>query len=158
MLKLLDISRLLKCQVNDQPDMEQERTLQEEKEDKASQFTLPPGIATSSWNKSAERVVKPGGVHDEEISFLERTLRFGLFCVAVMYFRAKWLLAQQRQGVASFKLGWAIDIGVSARAQRRALTALSVNSMQAGYQRVKVGDILVITTKVPVQTMVPEYV
>lgn len=147
MLKLLDISRLLKCQIKDQPDVEQEITLQEQKEDKASKFTLPPGIATSSWNKSAERVVKPGGVHDEEISFLERTLRFGLFCVAVMYFRAKWLLARQRQGVASFKLGWTIDVGVPARAQRRAATVLSVNSMQAGYQRVKVRDTLIITVQ-----------
>lgn len=126
------------------PNAEQEKMLQEQEEDQASTFTLPPGIATSNWSKSTERVVKPGGAHDEEISFMERTTHFGLFCVTLMYFRAKWLLARQKKGVADFKLGWDINTNVPVRAQRRTVTDLTVNSMQAGYQRVKVRYLFVL--------------
>lgn len=107
-------------------------------------FTLPPGIATSSWTKSTEHVVKPGGVHDAEIGFMERTMHFGVFCVTIMYFRAKWLLARQKEGVADFKRGWDIDTNVPVRAQRKTVTDLTVNSMQAGYQRVKVRYLFVV--------------
>lgn len=113
--------------------------LQEQEEDRASTFTLPPGIETSSWSRTTERVVKPGGVHDAEIAFAERTMHFGLFCVAIMYFRAGWLLHQQRKETAYFKLGWDVNTSVPVRTQRRATSHNNnANSTQAGYQRVKV--------------------
>lgn len=101
-------------------------------------FTLPRGVDGSSWNPSSERVVKKGGVHDEEISFMEKTMHFGLFCIAIMYFRARWLLRQQRQNAAQVKLGWSIATSVPVRAQRKIVGQTSVTSTQAGYQRVKV--------------------
>lgn len=101
-------------------------------------FTLPQGIDGSNWNNSTERVVKPGGVHDEEITFVERTMHFGLFCVAIMYFRAQWLLRQQRERSSEFKLGWDIDTSVPLRAQHKRNSQTSMTSTQAGYQRIKV--------------------
>lgn len=126
------------CKVISEPSVKEAKTLQEQIEDRASAFALPPGVDGSSWNKSSEQVVKSGGIHDREISFSERTMRFGLFCVAIMYFRARWLLRQQREGAAHFKLGWAISTSVPIRARRKAITQNSVTSTQAGYQRVEV--------------------
>lgn len=131
-------------QEKEKPSAERAKTLQEQDEDRASRFTLPPGIETSSWSKSTERVVKPGGVHDAAICFAERTMHFGLFCVAIMYFRAKWLLYHQRKGTAHFKLGWDVNTNVPVRAQRKATGHHSVNSTQAGYQRVKVSSPVVL--------------
>lgn len=124
--------------MEDEPSAEQTRTLQEEEDDRATAFTLPPGIDGSSWNKNSERVVKPGGVHDEEICFMERTMRFGMFCVAIMYFRARWLLCQQKERASQLKLGWGIDTSVPVRAQRKTINKTNLMSTQAGYQRVKV--------------------
>lgn len=101
-------------------------------------FILPPGVDGSSWDNNSEKVVKKGGVHDEEIGLVERTMRFGLFCVAVMYFRARWLLRQQRERASEFKLGWEIDTSVPVRAQRKSIGQTTVSSTQPGYQRVKV--------------------
>lgn len=124
--------------VKDGPSAEQARTSKEEAEDTASAFTIPPGIDGSIWKRTSERVVKPGGIHDEEIGFSEKTMRFGLFCVAIMYFRAQWLLRQQRERASLFKLGWDIDTSVPVQAQRKAIAQTSIISTQAGHQRVKV--------------------
>lgn len=115
--------------------------IREQEEDRANMFTLPPGVHGSSWNNISERVVKEGGVHDQEIGFMERTMRFGLFCVAVMYFRARWLLHQQREHASELKLGWKIDTSVPVRAQRKRISQTTVFSTQAGYQRVKVSTL-----------------
>lgn len=104
-------------------------------------YTLPPGVHGSRWNNISERVVKEGGVHDQEIGFMERTMRFGLFCVAIMYFRARWLLHQQRDHASVLKLGWKIDTSVPVRAQRKRNSQITVFSTQAGYQRVKVSTL-----------------
>lgn len=115
--------------------------IREQEEDRANMFTLPPGVHGSSWNNISERVVKKGGVHDQEIGFMERTMHFGLFCVAVMYFRARWLLHQQRKHASELKLGWKIDTSVPVRAQRKRNSQTTIFSTQAGYQRVKVSTL-----------------
>lgn len=117
-----------------------ERTLREQEEDRVEMFILPPEVEGSSWDNISEKVVKEGGVHDQEIGFMEKTMRFGLFCVAVMYFRARWLLRQQRERASEFKLGWKVDTSVPVRAQRKPISQTTVSSTQPGYQRVKVGD------------------
>lgn len=114
------------------------RSLQEQNEDKANMLTVPPGVDGSSWNNVSERIVKEGGIHDKEIGFMESTMRFGLFCVTVMYFRARWLLHRQRNCASDFKLGWTIDTSVPVRAQSKPVSQMTVSSTQPGYQRVKV--------------------
>lgn len=114
------------------------RTSREQEEDRVKMFTLPLAVDGSSWDNTSEKVVKEGGIHDEEIGFVEKTMRFGLFCVAVMYFRARWLLRQQRKRASEFKLGWKVDTGVPVRAQRKPISQTTISSTQPGYQRVKV--------------------
>ncbi|CAM9506461.1 unnamed protein product [Ectocarpus fasciculatus] len=114
------------------------RSLQERNEDKANMLTVPPGVDGSSWNNVSERIVKEGGIHDKEIGFMESTMHFGLFCVTVMYFRARWLLQRQRNCASDFKLGWTIDTSVPVRAQSKPVSHMTVSSTQPGYQRVKV--------------------
>ncbi|CAM9212578.1 unnamed protein product, partial [Hapterophycus canaliculatus] len=117
---------------------EDARIIRVEEMERGNVFTAPPGVAERNWRKTSEQVVKEGGVHDKDIVFVERTMRFGLFCVAVMYFRARWLLHQQRHHASRFKLGWKIDASVPVRAQRKPINQKTVSSTQAGYQRVKV--------------------
>lgn len=81
--------------------------------------------------------MKKGDAHDEDIGFMERTMRFGLFCIAIMYFRARWLLHQQRECASNFKLGWNINTSVPVQAQRKDASQPS-HTTQAGHQRVKV--------------------
>lgn len=114
------------------------RTSREQEEDRVKMFILPPGVEGNSWENISEKVVKEGGVHDEEIGFMEKTMRFGLFCMAVMYFRARWLLRQQRDRASEFKLGWKVDTSVPVRAQRKPISQTTASSTQPGYQRVKV--------------------
>lgn len=116
---------------------EEAARLGQKQNDRATAFTLPPGTDGSGWNESSERVVKKGGAHDEEIGFTERTMHFGLFCIAIMYFRARWLLRQQRECASNFKLGWNIDTSVPVQAQRKDASQSS-HTAQAGHQRVKV--------------------
>jgi hypothetical protein len=60
-------------------------------------ITLPRGQEGSAWNSTGEKVVKQGDSHDVAISENERAVRFGLFLVTVMYFRAMHLMQQQRR-------------------------------------------------------------
>ncbi|CAN0345955.1 unnamed protein product, partial [Ectocarpus sp. 12 AP-2014] len=120
------------------PPYKQEDARTERNEDKANMLTIPPGVDGSSWNNVSERIVKEGGIHDKEIGFMESTMRFGLFCVTVMYFRARWLIHRQRTCASDFKLGWTIDTSVPVRAQSKPVSQMTVSSTQPGYQRVKV--------------------
>lgn len=115
-----------------------EATIQEQQEDEASTYTLPPGVNGSIWNKSFERVVNPGNAHDQDISFTEKTMHFGIFCVTLMYFRAQRLARQRREQAAKLKVGWNIDTSVPVRVKRETINQATVVSTQAGYQRVKV--------------------
>lgn len=116
--------------------VEEAARLRQQESDRATAFTLPPGADGSGWNESTERVVKKGDAHDEDIGFMERTMHFGLFCIAIMYFRARWLFRQQKECASNFKLGWNIDTSVPVH--HRKDVSQSSHTTQAGHQRVKV--------------------
>lgn len=111
-------------------------------EGRASSLNLPPCVKGSTWEKSEECVVKPGGVHDEMINLSEKTMQFGLFYATIMYFRARWLLRKRREGegegVAKTKSGWDIDTSVPVRSRRSKEIIQATTGTQAGHQRVKV--------------------
>lgn len=108
-----------------------------------SSFNLPPCVKGSAWKKSEERVVKPGGVHDEVINLSEKTMRFGLFYATIMYFRARWLLQKRKEegregegvGVARTK---SIDSSVPVRFRHNTDIVQATTGTQAGHQRIKV--------------------
>ncbi|CAN0581855.1 unnamed protein product, partial [Ectocarpus sp. 12 AP-2014] len=120
------------------PYKQEDEARTERNEDKDNMLTVPPGVDGSSWNNVSERIVKEGGIHDKEIGFMESTMRFGLFCVTVMYFRARWLIHRQRNCASDFKLGWTIDTSVPVRVQSKPVSQMTISSTQPGHQRVKV--------------------
>lgn len=66
-------------------------------------YTLPPGNMESSWQCS-ERVLKDGDMYSARISSAQHTLKFGLLCITIMYFRAKYLLKKKHN--IMFQLRW----------------------------------------------------
>jgi len=55
-------------------------------------MVLPPEHPESMWHPSNEKVVKPGDRHDVKLKQIQINLKFGLYCVAAMYFRAIFLI------------------------------------------------------------------
>lgn len=117
-----------------------ERGVTEHEKGTIGVYTLPPGREPSIWNKSTERVVKDGGVRDIQLAFAEKAMQFGLFCITLIYFRAKWLLKRQRQTMNLSKLGWDVDISGRASAMPKDLHDPVVKRMhvQDGHGRIKV--------------------
>mmetsp|Transcript_24769 Transcript_24769/g.40112 ORF Transcript_24769/g.40112 Transcript_24769/m.40112 type:complete len:587 (-) Transcript_24769:265-2025(-) len=58
---------------------------------------LPPDHPDSMWHPTGEKVVKPGNQHDIALKKVHVHLKFGLYCVAAMYFRAIHLLRNPDQ-------------------------------------------------------------
>lgn len=51
----------------------------------------------AQFRLSNEKVVKAGSDREKHIDFTERTLKFGLFCITLMFFRAMALISRERE-------------------------------------------------------------
>jgi hypothetical protein len=110
-----------------------------------------PIEAQAQWQLSNEKVVKKGSERDQELQFTENTLRFGIFCITFMYFRAMSLLKREQQswsgandtiGVASDDAGGKAVMSVERRRmldeKRRADERL--RQLEQAMGRAKVGE------------------
>ncbi|KAG5177552.1 hypothetical protein JKP88DRAFT_265019 [Tribonema minus] len=87
--------------VQEHPQATQDRLDAEESLRQA--YTLPPDMPGSHWAPSEEKVVKPGSERDKAIAEAERAVRFGLFCLTIMFFRSRYLLKKRMEAAQQFE-------------------------------------------------------
>ncbi|CAM9473461.1 unnamed protein product [Chrysoparadoxa australica] len=108
-----------------------EETLLKEKEaeeDRVARFTMPPGVEGSYWNPTTEKVVKPGNTHDLALKETELNIRFGLFYITLMYFRAMHLLRKHSEEGRQLRKPWSL----TAKKEQ-----INIGATQTGQMRVK---------------------
>jgi hypothetical protein len=102
----------------------------------------------AQWQLSNEKVVKKGDARDQELDFTENTLRFGIFCITFMYFRAMSLLKREQQSWSGQgdAIGIDTDTGKVLSAERRRMQDEArraeerARKMEQAMGRAKVGE------------------